>query len=73
MARPEQEDTRLWLSWLRRFSEEHDGVVIQEPLVVYEPSLFAEAVHLNARGAERYTDLLADQLQSLKKLPRGRS
>jgi len=66
MAREIQEDARPWLAWLREFARRHDHVVRGEPLfLLYEPSFFSEAVHLNAEGAQRFTDRIADQLRDL--------
>ncbi len=66
MAREIQEDARPWLTWLWEFARRHDHVVLGEPLfLLYEPSFFSEPVHLNADGARRFTDRIADQLRDL--------
>jgi hypothetical protein len=67
LVRDPQEDAGPLVDWLRAFARQNDGVVLAEPpVLLYASSLFAEPVHLNEEGAQRFTDEVAQRLQGLE-------
>lgn len=52
--------------WLREFQTEFPRAIVKADLFFYEPSLCLDRIHLNGPGADRFTNVLVEDLRQIK-------
>ena len=65
LLRTQQEDAVSFIAWLREFKSKYSHVQLGNDLILTDnPQSFGDSLHMNITGAERFTRILSNQVNS---------